>query len=76
MKGDELPRGFAQAPSGAVADDGIADLLGGGEADAGGGEVRRRTSARLDGERRAPLAFALGDILEFGPLPELADRLD
>jgi hypothetical protein len=34
VQGDKGPGGFAQAPLGSVADDGPADLAGGGEADA------------------------------------------
>ena len=75
MERGKAARSLAQAAAGPVADDGIANLLGGGEADARRGVVRRRPAPGLCAQMRAPGPDALGDILELGPLPQLADGL-
>ena len=73
MERDQSPRRLAQPPAGAVADDGVADLLGGGEPDPGRAVGLVDAPARLRRQRRSAAAFAFLDVLEFGPLAQPRD---
>ena len=66
------PRGFTQATPGAVADDRVADLLGGGEACAGLGP-RKGPAAGLDDDQAAPFCKTCGHKQEFAPHTEAQD---
>jgi len=57
---------FPKTAAGAVADDGIADFLGGGEAGPGG-RAGFRPAAGLDDHQLAPFGYSVRDIKEFAP---------
>ncbi len=67
--GQERPSSFAQAAARAVANHGVADLLGGGEALAGRG-AGKGAAAALDNNDSLALAVTLCNKKKFTPHPE------
>jgi hypothetical protein len=70
--GQERPYGFPHAATGAVADDGAADLFGRGKADPGR-VTRHATAARLNHHQAAAFGITLCNIKKFATNAEAFD---